>query len=875
MLKFWIASGLVMTSSIGVAQSSEKEPERMQVTGSRIKRMDMEGSSPITVIDRQAIEVSGAQTITDILKTLPAIVGNSVTTTTTNGGGGGAGNITLRGLPATATLVLLNGRRLPNDGLTGETPDLNAIPVSAIERMEVLKDGASAVYGSDAIAGVVNIITKRDYEGVSTDIYSGMASAGDLKTSSVGVTYGSAGDKGSMMIGVNLFRQGNIRSADREVSEVPLTGGSSAIPNGAAYIATGSGGFTCSDGAASCGVTVNDGVSSPSSAADFRELTAADRYNYAAETDSAMAQERRSLYLTGTYDITDSLRANITSTYTNTYSEFQSAPTPIFLSNETGSLTVAADNIYNPFGVALTDVRKRMTDLSPRQNQFDSDVSSLVVGLDGDLGDTGWSWNVDVNFGNTQTIETAGNILSKSNLAASIGSPVVCNGLASLGCVPVNLLAPAGSLSAAEKSWLTTEANIRGQAATESVSLNFGGELGSLPGGPIALAAGVEVRAEEIKFRPDGQTAGYNSIGNTNFKATQGDREINELYVEALMPVLKSFDVELAARSSNYSDFGSTVNPKAGLKFKPTNDFTIRGTYSTGFRAPSLRELYKGEAENFAFLTDPCSSDASQCNGGVQSDSSIFQFLALEGGNEDLDPEESKSFTFGLAYASTFGLNVKVDYFNVETENAIATNAQYVLDQYRKNGLFADQVTVDANNNVSTIKAIALNLAARKVKGVDFGVDYTKSVGVGNRITLALSGTKFLEYLNQADKSSEFEDVVGKFVDDASDGRGSIPEMKLNFGLGYGIGDLVLNLTSNYVSGLETDGDDADLDAWLTHDLQVAYTLNSFNSTVTVGMDNITDEEPPSTRAAFNDNIDARTHSLVGRYYYLSMTSNF
>ena len=249
--------------------------------------------------------------------------------------------------------------------------------------------------------------------------------------------------------------------------------------------------------------------------------------------------------------------------------------------------------------------------------------------------------------------------------------------------------------------------------------------------------------------------------------------------------------------------------------------------------------------------------------------------MALEGGNEDLDPEESKSFTFGLAYASTFGLNVKVDYFNVETENAIATNAQYVLDQYRKNGLFADQVTVDANNNVSTIKAIALNLAARKVKGVDFGVDYTKSVGVGNRITLALSGTKFLEYLNQADKSSEFEDVVGKFVDDASDGRGSIPEMKLNFGLGYGIGDLVLNLTSNYVSGLETDGDDADLDAWLTHDLQVAYTLNSFNSTVTVGMDNITDEEPPSTRAAFNDNIDARTHSLVGRYYYLSMTSNF
>ncbi len=872
---FVICGGTLLTSALALSQEQAEgeNTERIQVTGSRIKRLDMEGSSPVTVIDRQAIEISGSQTITDVLKTLPAIVGNSVTTSTTNGGGGGAGNVTLRGLPATATLILLNGRRLPNDGLAGETPDLNAIPVAAIERIEVLKDGASAVYGSDAIAGVVNIITKSDFSGTNLEFYAGQASRGDLETVSTSITYGSSGDRGNIMVGVNHYRQGNVRSADRDVSKVTLRP-SSSIPAGRATVSNGASGFTCSDATAStCAVTLADGVTNPDGPEDFREYTSADSYNYAEITDAIMAQERRSVYLSGVYDFSESVRGNVTTTYTNTLSEYASAPTPIFTAFETGGLSLAADNVFNPFGEELSDVRRRMLDLGPRISSFDSNVTNLVLGLDGDIMDGLWTWNVDYNYGNTRTIETAENIVNKTNLKAALGSPSTCDALSSLGCTPINMFAPAGTLTAAQKAWISTEANIRGEADTESLSVNFSGELAELAGGPVAVAVGAEVRQESIKFRPDGQTSSYNSIGNTNFGPTEGDRDVNEVYVEAFLPVVKVLDVELAARYSSYSDFGNTFNPKAGLKVKPTNDLIIRGTYSTGFRAPSLRELYQGAAENFAFLTDPCAEDASVCNGGPQSDKDIIQFLALEGGNEDLEPEESESYTFGVAYSPSFGLNVKADYFYVETKNAIDINPQFVMDQFRKNGLFTDKVTTDANNNITLIEATALNLAARKVKGIDFGIDYASSLGGTSRFSVALTGTKFLEYLNQADKTSEFEDVVGKYVDAASGGVGSIPNHKLNLGLGYGVGDLALNLTSNYISALDADGTEEDFEAWLTHDIQVSYTVTSLATTFTVGVDNVTDKEPPSSDKSFNDNIDARTHNLIGRFYYASVST--
>ncbi|RYZ57484.1 MAG: hypothetical protein EOP07_09765 [Proteobacteria bacterium] len=200
--------------SATTAAPASAKTEIISVTGSRIKRKDLDVASPLTIVGREEIANSGLQTVTDVVKQLPSAVGNSVTTNTTNGGGGGSGNIALRGLDSSSTLVLVNGRRLPNDA-NGQSPDLNSIPIAAIERIEVLQDGASAIYGSDAIAGVINIITRTNFDGVNFNVYMGRASRGDLETKNYDLVYGTSNDKGGLVLGLNYYTQGNIAARHR------------------------------------------------------------------------------------------------------------------------------------------------------------------------------------------------------------------------------------------------------------------------------------------------------------------------------------------------------------------------------------------------------------------------------------------------------------------------------------------------------------------------------------------------------------------------------------------------------------------------------------------------------------------------------------
>lgn len=862
----------VLAFSFGSTYAQEKKKgELFQVTGSRIKRKDLDVSSPITVLSQEAIEATGSETVTEILKTIPSIVGNTVGTSTTSGGQGGAGNVTLRGLAATSTLVLLNGKRLPNDGVDGETPDLNVIPSSAIERIEVLKDGASAIYGSDAIAGVINIITKSNYSGMESKIYLGQASRGDLETTSVTTLYGSSGDKGNIMVGLNFYKQGSVSSRDRDVSKVTLNP-SSSFPGGSATITTGTG-FSCSNDASSCRVTANDGVTNPSSVSDFRQITSSDSYNYNQVTDSIMAQERKSLFFNAEYDVTNSTQLKLSSFYSNNLSTYHSAPTPIFTAFETGDLVLSSSNSENPFNENVSDVRRRMTELGPRRHEFNTNVYNAVLDLEGDIGSSGWTWNSFYNYGHTDTLETTFNLLNKTHLAASIGPDTVCDNLSNLGCERIDLLAAEGTYTSSQLDWLRSNSTKLGLFDTETIGLGATGDLMELGGGTASIAAGIEFRTERFKRTPSGESQSYNTIGSTNTKETSGNREVGVFYMEGLLPVHKMLTLELAARHEQYDDFGSATKPKLGFKFQATDSILLRGTYSTGFRAPSLLELYKGQAESFLFLTDLCASDASLCNGGAQSDSAVFQTPALLGGNKDLEAEESKSFTAGLAITAPYGIIAKFDYFNIVTDNAISTNAQYVLDEYRRNGNFADKVDTDANNNVTSIRAVALNLSSREVQGLDFGLGIRQQLENSNSWGVELAGTYFIEYKDQASKDSDFEDIVGKYVDKSSDGQGSIPRFKANLSWSMGLGAADIVLTQNYISELEASNGDT-LDAWHTIDINARYHIESIG-TVMLGVDNVTDEEPPSTSAAVNDNIDGRTHSLIGTYAYTGITSEF
>ncbi|MDQ3233803.1 MAG: TonB-dependent receptor, partial [Pseudobdellovibrionaceae bacterium] len=590
----------------------------------------------------------------------------------------------------------------------------------------------------------------------------------------------------------------------------------------------------------------------------------ADRYNFSSITDAIMSQDRRSIFLGGDYLLTPGLKGFVETTFTNTLSRYNSAPTPLFLSNETGDLTVAANNPFNTFGVPLTDVRKRFLQLGPRVSEADSNTFRAVAGVQGKIADT-WDWDVAYNHGDSKTRATTQNLVNKTNLQLGIGDPANCTALASLGCVPVNILGPDGSLTDEMMDWLRIDATNYTKTEVDSVTVNFVGELAETPLGKIGLALGVEGRTEEYNSVSDPNAEKYNTIGSTNVKSTEGDRDIKEAYVELTVPLTDLAEVNLAARHSDYSDFGTTTNPKFGVKIRPFEGLTFRGSYSTGFRAPSLVELFQGQQENFASLSDPCQVPG---NCAVQADEDINQFLALQGGNTELDPEKSKSFTYGVTY-SIANFNAKADYFNIETKNAIDTNPQFVVDQFRQNGLFADKVQLDAANNITRIEAIALNLASRKVEGVDLAFDYALRGTPTGSYTFSLLASHYIKYMNQADSSAPFENVVGKYTDTASGGRGSIPKWKGLLDLGWSNAGLDFGATANHVTELDagSDFDYPTLAAWSTFDLRAGYDLVEYGR-FSVGINNVTDKEPPVTDAAANDNIDARTHNLIGRYYY-------
>ncbi|RYZ57485.1 MAG: TonB-dependent receptor [Proteobacteria bacterium] len=479
-----------------------------------------------------------------------------------------------------------------------------------------------------------------------------------------------------------------------------------------------------------------------------------------------MAQDRKSVFLSGDYEINSSVKAFVESSFTNTLSKYNSAPTPLFTSNETGGITVAADNPYNPFGVELTDVRKRFVELGPREQESDSDTFRVVAGLQGEV--KKWTWDVSANHGESDIRTTNRNIINKTNLMLGLAGPGACGNLANLGCVPVNILGPAGSIDGAQADWLRLTANDFTTYKMNSYSVNTSGELAKLQFATINMAAGVEFRDEEYKNTTDPNSEKYNTIGNTNQKSTDGDRASKEAYVEFSVPMGEVVEVDLAARYSDYDDFGDSTNPKVGLKITPVTGLTIRGTYATGFRAPSLPELYQGQAENFAAVLDPCQVEG---NCAVQADPDLNQFLALQGGNPDLKAEKSKSYTYGIAYSYQNIWNAKADYFVINTENAIDTNPQFIVDQFRANGTYADKITLDAANNITQIEAIALNLASRKIKGLDLATDYTIRNTASGTWSLNVLATHFIDYQNQADASSPFENVVGKYVDAANGGR--------------------------------------------------------------------------------------------------------
>ncbi|MBA2239125.1 MAG: TonB-dependent receptor, partial [Lysobacter sp.] len=724
-----LAVGATAAVGTGVAFAQDATPapaeqeattlDRIQVTGSRIRRTDIETSQPVFTLSREDITAQGLTSVGDVIQNITA--SGSTLNSTYNNGGNGETRISLRNLGSNRTLVLVNGRRWVGGTGLGGAVDLNTIPTAAVERIEVLKDGASAIYGSDAIAGVVNVILRQNFDGAEANAYIGQYDEGDGQRTSVDFTVGSSGDRWSAMFGVGYVEEDPVFAGDREISAVPVFGaspgfgGSFGSPNGNFAIITPVPCPTPTEPDKICNQFQRpDGtpgffVPDPSNPAGFRPFRGGpDRFNFAPDNYLITPQERTSLFANGGVDITDNIRFVATAQYNERRSEQLLAASPIFIFGERPG--ISADSIFNPFGRDVNAFGRRFNEAGFRV--FTQDVNTWVFNgnFEGsfEVGERFFDWEAGMFYGRNDQSDSTNGLVQLSRLDAAIGpsfrdatgTPRCGTPEAVIdGCVPLNFLGGAGTITQEMADGVTFEAHDNFGYEQKTHYANIGGELFDLPAGALAFSFGVEQREEFGFDAPDALINSGDTSGNAR-TATRGGFDVDEAFLELSIPVLADLpfaqllDFSVATRYSDYSTFGDTLNSKFGFRWKPIEDLLVRGNWAEGFRAPSIGELFSGQADSFPNLTDLCAGSVqgvdrsaeipAGCAGIPQYNQPNTQIRITVGGNPDLQPETAISKTLGLVYSPNYveGLDFALDWWNIRLENTISgISASEILSQ--------------------------------------------------------------------------------------------------------------------------------------------------------------------------------------------------
>ena len=670
-----VIAAIPMFSSVQVLAADEAATsiEKIQVTGSRINRTDMETSSPITVIGDDFIAKSGFTSVADILSTQPSAAGISLGASSNNGSGGSA-TVNLRGMGSQRTLVLLNGRRMVSSGTGADSSvDLNTIPVAMIKSIEILKDGASAVYGSDAIAGVVNIITKKDFEGSELNVEGSRTTKGDGNNYGVSLLHGMNIADGNLVVGAQYSNRGEVIQSDRRFVE---PGESSFIPEGTL------GGRTYQ----------GNGV--------FADRTTS--YDFTTSSYAQTPNELYSLFTSFDKELDSDTTFNVDLMYTRRESNQQLAPQPASIDLSTSSLdSTYTDSFRDADTGDLADsleYRRRMVDAGPRIYEQETDTYRVSVALQGLL-DNDASWDVSATYGRNDSKDKVQNSINASRVEESIYANQA-------------LWFSGDSL---DRSLLTSNDSIyteSNEGGNEQFILSAG--YSAVTESDIGYAIGVENRFESGYYTPDLIT----QIGESTAAQqdpTEGDFSVQSIYFETSMPVLETVTLEGAARYDNYSTFGGETTWKLGATWNVTEEFMVRSVLATGFRAPNVSELFGGNSGSYDYLADPW---------GNEQDA---QILVNYTSDNDLKAEESRSFTFGMVWEVADGLSTTLDYWKFDITNAITR-----LDvQNEMNSCFAgdsescSSVNITQSGDLSNLSSALTNVGSQETSGVDWNISYS------------------------------------------------------------------------------------------------------------------------------------------------------
>lgn len=843
--------------------------DRLVITGSHIPRPDMEGAFPVQVITREEIERSGVTTVEQLLERVPANV-NGVNLALTIGSSNrpGLSGANLRGLGGGSTLVLLNGRRLGNYAFDGETVDLNSIPLAAIDRVEVLKDGASAIYGTDAIAGVINFILRKDYQGAEISGSFSATQHGGGNSGQINASYGfgdPAHDGYNIFATASYQKQQSLRAVDREFARTanrPEEGIDGLTPVT----------FPANINDRARGRLINPtfaaGCAPPASLPFPRDPTfvAACGYDTAVDTDLLPEVERASAMMRGTWRANSGVDVFGEALIGRTRVDPRVAPTPVPGITLFGRDIYPDDGPYYPSAFAAANglsgnllVLYRAVELGPRTNSTISDTQRFALGAEGTL--AGWDFNVAAVYnGNRQENEYVSGYLYVSRLI-----PAMATGLIN----PFGPSAPEGAALLASTAYSGTPQTAHG--STSLINAFASREIASLPAGPLALALGTEARREKLSYDWDPSLVSGDPFLGADPRPISGNRNVAALFAEVNVPIVRGLDAQLAVRYDDYSDFGTTTNPKVALRWQPVPTLLLRGSWGTGFRAPPLYSLHEPLSSGLT----PGFEDPIRCPVTGAVEDCRFPVETIGGGNPNLEPETSTQWNFGIVWEPTRGLSLGVDYWNIEQKGVISSlDVENVLRYYDK---FSDRVirgpadpaSPKLPGSVVAIDTSLLNLGTTNTSGIDVSFNWRSTLTEVGVFRVGLEGTYVQQWETQIDGVT--------FVSLLSDAKygAPIPRWRSALTVDWTHGYWGATIAHLYSSGYTDQNPGIDtmprkVDAYATWDLQGRYS-GFAGWQLAAGIRNLFDTDPPFSNqfGTFQVGFNPQVASPLGRVFYL------
>ncbi|GGC62470.1 TonB-dependent receptor [Undibacterium terreum] len=778
-----VAVGIGFATQAALAQSADGV-QRVEITGSNIKRAQSETASPVQVITRADLDKSGKSTVAEYLQTLTADGAGSLPTGFGNGFAAGSTAISLRGLGATSTLVLLNGRRMASFGRADDGQktftDISTIPMELVERIEILKDGASSVYGADAIAGVVNIILTKDFVGTVIKGNVGTSRYSDDNQKKVSLTYGFGKldqDRYNVILNAEYSKSDELLNKDR--ADRAYIGHGDLRPWGYPLATQFASGYITGNNAAAASPA--GAIRNPTTL-DYVTLPGCSTLSTASPQDpkggclwyqdqfrSMQPKiESTNLFGRGTFQINSDWQAYAEAGYSKRDTSFHLTPPSITptvafppnATNPTGvinygsgagtTIVLAATHPQNPYGVPVR-VRYAAFDIGAQERQANNEFNRFVVGVKG----SAMGWDIDTGYLHSETklhLDYSA-ALNMAVVKAALGDPTS-------PYFPYYIGAQANKNPASLYAAMTRHITSDSTTKMDSVDVKASREFFALPGGNLGVAIGGEYRKESLD-NPSLSGTADGSV-NSSYVAAKGDTKVYAFYTEVAAPVLKTVELSGAIRYDKYDNFNSTT-PKLGIKWTPVREFAVRGTYSEGFRAPGPAESgAASQSTGTATVRDPVRCPNGTPLPGASTNDCSASVAAVKVGDPSLQPEKSKGYTLGMIWDPLDGTSLAIDAWKIKRSNEINplpyNEAAALPTAIRSdNNLTINGVVVPNTGTLLISKAPYRNSSFTEIKGVDFDVKQRLSLGEYGKLTAALTWTHIISWLRAENATTRYE----------------------------------------------------------------------------------------------------------------------